>query len=149
MDIIKTLDDAKAAMGVDSDYKLAKALGVSTGRITELRNGGKPTVYIVTKLAVILGEDPLRKIAEFQAVNAKSKEQRGFWASFFSTAALWITLGVALPTYNTTSASAESAGSPAITHNQPLYELLSRLRRRVKVLEIWRYFTCNWHVKFS
>lgn len=46
MDISKVLDDAKSALNIDTDYKLAKALELPNGYITLWRQGSRiPDAY--------------------------------------------------------------------------------------------------------
>ncbi|MDR2838387.1 MAG: hypothetical protein LBV49_07485, partial [Azonexus sp.] len=61
------LDRAKTAMGVASDYALAKRLEVDAALIAHLRRGRRTMPLILAvKIAITLEADPLAVIAEMQ-----------------------------------------------------------------------------------
>ena len=150
MDVNALLDEVKLKLDVKTDYRLSKLLEIPEKDLSNYRKGKQiPDSYACFKFAEVLGKAPSVLIAQVQAENARSERKRLYFKRFFSIAGLWIILGGALPNYNSSTAHASEAGSPANQRNQPLYEMLRRVRRWVKVLKNERYFTCNWHVKYS
>lgn len=80
MDISKVLDDAKAAVNVDTDYKLAKRLEISNGYIAQWRKGTRiPDAYACARLAEILGMDPFELLAQVEAATEKNEARRTYW----------------------------------------------------------------------
>ncbi len=66
-----------------TEYKLAKALGLPTQRIYDYMAGKRtPNAYAAIKIAECLGLDPLELIAEFEEAGAKNETERSFWAGF-------------------------------------------------------------------
>ncbi len=88
MDINKLIDDAKSALGIETDYALAKILGLDNKRLYDYRKGHRqPDAYAATRLALAVGRDPLAVIAEIEAAVAKTEPRRSFWRDFLSSAA--------------------------------------------------------------
>lgn len=80
MDISKVLDEAKAALNIDTDYKLAKALELPNGYITLWRQGSRiPDAYACARLAEVLGINPLELIAQVEAETEKNETRRTYW----------------------------------------------------------------------
>ncbi|MBN8281942.1 helix-turn-helix domain-containing protein [Zoogloea sp.] len=80
MDISKVLDDAKAELGIDSDYKLAKYLEISNGYIAEWRRGKRiPDAYACMRLADALKIDPIQLLAQIEAETEKNEARRNYW----------------------------------------------------------------------
>ncbi|WP_374477525.1 helix-turn-helix domain-containing protein [Zoogloea sp.] len=80
MDISKVLDDAKEALNVDSDYKLAKRLEISNGYIAQWRKGTRiPDAYACARLAEILRVDPFELLAQVEAATEKNEARRTYW----------------------------------------------------------------------
>lgn len=80
MDISKVLDNAKAALNVETDYKLAKRLEVSNGYIAQWRKGTRiPDAYACARLAEILGIDPFELLAQVEAATEKNETRRTYW----------------------------------------------------------------------
>ncbi|MBS0370805.1 MAG: hypothetical protein JSS57_16595 [Proteobacteria bacterium] len=101
MDISKVLDDAKQALKVDTDYKLAKHLEISNGYIAQWRKGTRiPDAYACARLAEILKMDPFELLVQVEAATEKNEGRRAYWkkvaermagaslAAFFVLAAL-------------------------------------------------------------
>lgn len=77
------LKDCKIKLKISSDYQLAKALGINSGRISDYMKGKRiPNPYACIKIAECLRLDPLALIAEFEEMSAKNATERGFWADF-------------------------------------------------------------------
>lgn len=88
MDINRLIDEAKRALELETDYALAKALGMDNKRLYDYRHGkNKPDTYAATRLALAVGRDPLEVIAEIEAAAAKTEPRRSFWKDFLLSAA--------------------------------------------------------------
>lgn len=58
MDLNAYLDSARAARGIPSDNQLARALGVTRGRVSHLRNGHwMPSDELMARIAELAGEN--------------------------------------------------------------------------------------------
>lgn len=80
MDMAKVIDEAKAKLGVESDYALAKETGILKQRISAYRNGSQtPDTYACAKLAEILGIDPFKLLAQVEAATEKNEARRNYW----------------------------------------------------------------------
>lgn len=80
MEINKLLDDCKAILGIDSDYKLAKFTGINDGRISDYRKGNRiPDAFACFKIAEILGLEEKCLIAHFEGLSAKNEKTRDYW----------------------------------------------------------------------
>mgnify|MGYP000939425790 CR=1 FL=1 len=91
------LDATQKAMGITSDYELARRLEVSKQRISAYRSGKEwPDNYIVMKLAIALNLDPVGVLADLESQKEKRPERAAFWRSFLSRAALLVILACTL-----------------------------------------------------
>lgn len=101
MDISKVLDDAKATLNVDTDYKLAKRLEISNGYIAQWRKGTRiPDAYACAWLAEILGIDPFELLAQVEAATEKNEARRTYWRAVAAKMAAGTVAGffvIALP----------------------------------------------------
>lgn len=76
------LEAARKKLGGVTDYKLAQALGMPRQRVSDYHAGTRHAdAYACTRLAMILGRDPLEVIAEVEAETAKTPERAEFWKS--------------------------------------------------------------------
>ena len=83
METTELLQKVKDKTGAESDYKLAKVLDIPTQRIADYRSGKRaPDVYACTKIAIMLGVDPLEIISEVEARSAQTQAKRDFWRDF-------------------------------------------------------------------
>lgn len=79
------LDAAKAQIGVESDYELARRLDIPKQDISRYRLGQRiMNTYICTKLAITLELDPIAVIADIESQTEKNEKRREFWRSFLS-----------------------------------------------------------------
>lgn len=86
--------ECKVKLGVKTDYKLAQALEIHTGRISAYMNGKEtPDAYACVRMALILGRDPAEVIAEVEADTEKNEKRRAFWADFVARAKQTAKLG--------------------------------------------------------
>jgi transcriptional regulator with XRE-family HTH domain len=85
------LNAAKQALGIDSDYALAKWLGVTKQSASNWKNG-KNIIddYAAAKIADALGLDPLEVIAVAnmeRSEQKQEKERRDYWRKIFKRCA--------------------------------------------------------------
>lgn len=85
MKITELLDAAKAAHSIPSDYALAKAIGVTTSAISNVRTGrnGIDDATAI-KIAELAGLDAGYVIACAHSERAKSDPERAAWKSIVS-----------------------------------------------------------------
>jgi hypothetical protein len=84
MEIEKLLDDCKAALGVESDYALAKALDIHTGLISDYRAlKREPDEYACLKFAEILNLDAEMLIVHFAARKAKNPKVKEYLQKYY------------------------------------------------------------------
>jgi len=80
MDTLEYLAACKTRLGIESDYALAKALGISQQAVSSYRAGNsKINDDVALTVAEILGINPLQVIAAANAERAKTEEQKARW----------------------------------------------------------------------
>ncbi len=80
----KYLDEAKKALGIDSDNAMAKYLGVTRGAISNYRNGvSVMDDYAAAKIAGALGIEAMFVIAAANAEREKTVERKDYWKNFY------------------------------------------------------------------
>ena len=80
MNTLEYLSACKKALGIESDYALAKALGVSQTGISNYRTGrSRMDDDVALKVAEILHLHPMQVIAAANAERAKTDEQKARW----------------------------------------------------------------------
>lgn len=83
------LDAAQQAMGIRSDYELARRLSISKQRISAYRTGKEwPDNYTVIRLAIALNLDPVAVLADLESQREKRPERAEFWRGFSLRAGL-------------------------------------------------------------
>ena len=91
------LKKAREALSVKTDYQLAKALDIRRERISDyLKLRRKPDEYACTRIAIAIGEDPAKVIAEIAVQWEKNDKKRKFWENFLLRAAKQGTFTLAL-----------------------------------------------------
>ncbi len=81
------LDSAKTALKIDTDYQLAKRLGISTAYITRYRQHKQiPNLYVCTRLAEVFKVDPFALMVEIEAETETNADRRAFWEGKRKTA---------------------------------------------------------------
>ena len=109
--IARLLDAAKAGVKIDSDYRLAKMIGITHSAVSAYRVGKSlPNDKVIAQLCAFSGDDPHLVLAQIQAERASSDEARHLWTTLIkrlsggaSTAILSVlfTIGlIALPADN-------------------------------------------------
>jgi anti-sigma-K factor RskA len=93
------IDRYKSTIKVDSDYAVAKALGIRPNRISNYRTGiSHADDKTAVMLATVLHLDPMETIARINMDRASDKEDKAFWRRFAGTAAVVLcAIGLALP----------------------------------------------------
>jgi len=124
MDISKVLDDAKAELGIDSDYKLAKYLEISNGYIAEWRRGKRiPDAYACMRLADALKIDPIQLLAQIEAETEKNEARRNYWRALSQKVGAGVTvcfLALVGAGINAVPAHAEGAKTRTILVHDPV-----------------------------
>lgn len=89
MNTLEYMAACKARLGIESDYALAKALGLSQTGLSNYRTGrSRMDDDVALKVAEILEVHPLQVIAAANAERAKTPEQKARWTGLmekFST----------------------------------------------------------------
>lgn len=82
MTTLDFLDAAKKKLGIESDYALSKALGLTTSAISNYRSGrSRMDAKVALKVAKAAGIDPIVPMAAVEAERAKDPEVRAVWES--------------------------------------------------------------------
>jgi transcriptional regulator with XRE-family HTH domain len=78
--IAELLDRAKLRGNIESDYRLAKVIGISHGTMTGYRSGkSKPDSRVLEQLCALSGDDIGVLSAELQAERERTPEGRQVW----------------------------------------------------------------------
>lgn len=86
MDTNSLLNEAKKALGIKSDYQLAKAIEMHSGLIADYRKGKRILdTYACGRLAEVLGLDALELIAQVEAESEKNATRAAWWSRFLSS----------------------------------------------------------------
>ena len=136
METIKSLlDDAKVATKTDSDYGLAKALGIHKARISAYYSGKEtPNEFICLKIAQAL-ERSYEEVSAIVRIEAeKDENRRNVWKDYLkriggiaASIALLFFLGVTLIVTSTPAEASDGKGSEA--EHFVLCKLLRILRK--------------------
>ena len=102
--IANLLERAKAGANIDSDYRLAKVIGITHASVSTWRMGKSlPNEKVIQQLCAMSGDDPGVIAAEIQAARSKSPEAKNMWnliakrlAGVASTAFLSVVLAISL-----------------------------------------------------
>lgn len=112
----------KSALCIESDYALAKALGVSKQRISSYQTGASTfDVLMCAKVAEVLQVPELRVIADVEIERAKAGPVRNVWERIARSAAaaclVSLGAGIVSPPQANAIQSADSSGRVCITLN--------------------------------
>lgn len=78
--IAELLDSAKAKAGIDSDYRLAKVIGITHSAVTNYRTDRTlPDERVIQLLCELSGDDPDLIAAQYQSRRARTDEGRALW----------------------------------------------------------------------
>ena len=79
--------ECKIKLGGCTDYKLAQALEINRGIVSDYMNEKRtPDAYAAVRIAGILGRDPAEIIATIEADSEKNPKRREFWRDFLQRA---------------------------------------------------------------
>ena len=79
--------ECKIKLGIETDYKLAQALEINRGIVSDYMNEKRtPDAYCAVRIAQILGRDPAEIIATIEADSEKNPKRREFWRDFLQRA---------------------------------------------------------------
>ena len=86
------LDEVRKAKSIESDYKLAKLLGVRTQTISNYRNGhAQMNDEIALRTATMIGRAPGPLLAQLAAERAKNPEVAKVWREVAKVVARTVT----------------------------------------------------------
>lgn len=78
--IADLLDRAKAGGQIDTDYRLAKVIGINQQNITSWRHKNVlPNEKVIEQLCALSGDDPDLIAAQIQAARASTPEAKNLW----------------------------------------------------------------------
>ena len=84
MDTLQYLDAAKVRLGIESDYALAKALGIRASTIAGYKSrGGQMDDEIATKVAAAAGIHPGIVMLDMHRARAKTPAEQSIWQEIF------------------------------------------------------------------
>lgn len=113
MEIIELLDLAKNRANIETDYALAKVLGIERQIISQWKSGKRhPSNEEAVKLATLAGLDEMRVIAEIELRTANSDKKKEFWKHYIESRG--ITACVAM-----TALAASTTGKQHTTKKKP------------------------------
>lgn len=159
--IAKLLDAAKAKAGIESDYRLAKVIGISHNVISGYRSEkSMPNDKILAQLCALSGDDVAVVAAQVQAERAQSPEGRSMWlmiakrlSGAASTAILSVVFALVFvacqvgPAHSATVQGAKNASVKSLYIVQSAFLsvsvfLMVRLRRfpPAQMRALWRLF---------
>jgi len=73
------LDKAKKKALLESDYKLAKLIGIDNGGIANIRKRNGMDNYTAIRIAEILEIDRMQVIVDMELQKAKTAQKKEFW----------------------------------------------------------------------
>jgi plasmid maintenance system antidote protein VapI len=86
MTIDELLDQAKKKANIESDYALAKILGVTSGNLSNIRTGkAHPSNEVAVKLATLGKMEEMMVIAEIEYRTANKPEKKKFWKHYIES----------------------------------------------------------------
>ncbi|GGI16923.1 DUF3693 domain-containing protein [Oxalicibacterium faecigallinarum] len=84
MNTLQYLDAVKATLNIESDYAVAKALGIRTSTISNYRaRGGQMDDDVARKVAKIIGKHPGIVTLDIHRERANSPEDKAMWKEIF------------------------------------------------------------------
>lgn len=112
------LDKTKEALGVESDYELAKRLDLPRQSLPAIRRGERHMpLDVAFRIAITLSLDPACVVADLEAQRAKSEKAKGFWTGFLQRAAIVAALVCTLA-LNSFGISASGVAAPGGAFNR-------------------------------
>lgn len=79
--------ECKIKLGVKTDYKLAQALQIHRGIVSNYMSGKRtPDAYACVRIALTLKRDPAEIIAIVESEHEKNESRKTFWLDFLQRA---------------------------------------------------------------
>lgn len=86
MSVIELMEKAKKRANIESDYALAKAMGLDRKIISAWRNGKRhPSTEEAVQLATLAGLDEMMVIAQVEYESANKPEKKRFWKHYIES----------------------------------------------------------------
>jgi predicted transcriptional regulator len=124
------IDQAKTATGIESDYALAKHLGVTHATVSRYRNGkGTLDNEVATKIAQILGVPEMRVIADQEEERARTPAKRAWWRGIGTAAAVILSVVMTAKKPEASVQNETISATDASNHYAKLLLRLVRLAR--------------------
>ncbi len=118
---VELLEAVRKKLDGVTDYKMAQALEIPRPRIHEyMKETAQADAYAATRIALLLGRDPLEVIAEIESEAASTEAKRGFWRSFHS-GLMRTTLGSVLLLTGGTLMPGQTGTTQAATDSHNVY----------------------------
>jgi len=123
---VQWLAEVKRQHQIESDYALAKLLGVTRQAVSGLVNGHSAMdTYTAAKVAELVNVDPMKVIASAEAERARNDEKRTFWRKLAACVVLGTAAAGGAPTPAEATTSHNRIDSGLNIHYPP-----KRTRRR-------------------
>ncbi|MEQ1741916.1 MAG: hypothetical protein ABL869_05375 [Candidatus Nitrotoga sp.] len=75
--------ECKIRLGVKTDYKLAQALQIHSGLVSDyMREKRTPDTFTCVQMALVLKRDPAEIIAIVESESEKNEKRKTFWLDF-------------------------------------------------------------------
>lgn len=131
------IDRVKRECGWDSDYRVAKELGITKAAISRYRSIEDSTLSdeVAIKVAALLNIDPRVVIAGAHAKRAKTDGARKFWERFGTSAGVVAFVAAAAGAPSRVDAKAFAMIADDAGHR--LYIMSNHLRRLLRALRSW------------
>ncbi|MDH2918301.1 MAG: helix-turn-helix domain-containing protein [Sideroxydans sp.] len=89
MEIMELVEKAKNRAALQSDYALAKAMGIDRQVISQWKTGKRhPSNEEAVQLATLAGLDEMRVIAEIELRTANTEKKKEFWKHYIESRGL-------------------------------------------------------------
>ena len=144
--IAELLERAKAGGNIESDYRLAKVIGITHASISLYRVGKTlPGDKVIEQLCALSGDDAQLIFAQIQASKASSNEAKNFWevmvkrlSGGVSTAILSVLFTIGLIAAQVDSARAGGLVAQKIEQLNKLYIV------SITKLSVWAQVRLRW-----
>lgn len=128
---VQYLDEMKDRLGVESDYALAKALGMTRAAVSKYRTGySMPDDLACAKIAEVLGVEPMEVIAAINYQRSKTDDARRLWESIWGKAAGAIALSLSVAVVGALAVAPSQVRASEQARSATLYLMSSRRRYR-------------------
>ena len=115
---IDYLNEAKKVLGIESDYGIAKFLGISNASTSRYMSGDRIIDdYAASKIAGVLGIDPMMVIAAANAEREKTADRKEYWKNFYERLG-GVAAGFAFVTFIVTASPAPASADGLLTSIQ-------------------------------